>query len=131
VGRLREYANKMGVISDNWDMLTGNRDSIYKFAFEELKVDKFAEGPISPDFVHTNRFVLIDKKMQVRGFYDGLDSVSLLKLAKDVGYLMLEKDRAKKSVLFQQIIDLSWLWLLVAVLVGGFVYFMSQKRKSN
>lgn len=131
VGRLREYATKMGVISDNWDMLTGNRDSIYKFAFEELKVDKFAEGPISPDFVHTNRFVLIDKKMQVRGFYDGMDSVSLLKLAKDVGYLMLEKDRAKKSVLFQQIIDLSWLWLLVAVLVGGFVYFMNQKRKSN
>lgn len=131
VSRLRAYANNMGVISDNWDMLTGNRDSIYAFAFNELKVDKFAEGPISPDFVHTNRFVLIDKKMQVRGYYDGMDSVSLLKLAKDVGYLMLEKDKAKKSAVFQQIVDLSWLWLLIAVLVGGFVYLMTQKAKNN
>ena len=36
---LRAYANKTGVISDNWWLLTGNRDSIYKFAYEELKVD--------------------------------------------------------------------------------------------
>ena len=33
---LLDYANKMGVISDNWWLLTGNRDSIYKFAFEEF-----------------------------------------------------------------------------------------------
>ena len=26
---IREYANKMGVASDNWWLLTGNRDSIY------------------------------------------------------------------------------------------------------
>jgi hypothetical protein len=33
--------------------------------------------------------------MQVRGYYNGLDSTSLLKLAKDVGYIMLEKDKKK------------------------------------
>lgn len=59
---LRAYANKTGVIADNWWLLTGNRDSIYKFAYEELKVDQFSQEPISPDFVHTNRFILIDKK---------------------------------------------------------------------
>jgi protein SCO1/2 len=62
VSVLRDYANKMGVISDNWWLLTGNRDSIYKFAFEELKIDKFSNEPISPDFVHSSRFILIDKK---------------------------------------------------------------------
>ena len=129
VGRLREYANKMGVVSDNWWLLTGNRDSIYNFAFEEMKVDKFSEEPVSPDFVHTSRFVLIDKNMQVRGYYNGLDSTSLLKLAKDVGYIMLEKDRTKKSEVFQQIVDLSWLWLVVAVVVAGFVYTFSKNRQ--
>lgn len=128
---LREYANKMDVISDNWWMLTGNRDSIYKFAFEEMKVDKFSEEPVSPDFVHTSRFVLIDKNMQVRGYYNGLDSTSLLKLAKDVGYIMLEKDKKRKSEVFQQIIDLSWLWLVIAVLVGGFVYYFTSTRQKN
>ena len=98
---LRAYANKTGVIADNWWLLTGNRDSIYKFAFEELKVDQFSQEPISPDFVHTSRFILIDKKMQIRGYYNGLDSASLLKLAKDVGYLMLEKDKTKKNKIFE------------------------------
>jgi protein SCO1/2 len=124
---LRAYANKMGVIADNWWLLTGNRDSIYNFAFEELKVDQFSKEPISPDFVHTSRFILIDKKMQIRGYYSGLDSASLLKLAKDVGYLMLEKDKTKKNKLFQDIVDLSWLWLLIVLMVSGFVYYFNTK----
>jgi protein SCO1/2 len=121
----------MGVISDNWWLLTGNRDSIYNFIFQELRLDKFSDEPVSPDFVHTSRFVLIDKNMQVRGYYNGLDSTSLLKLAKDVGYIMLEKDKKKKSKVFQQIIDLSWLWLIIAVLVGGFVYYFTSTRQKN
>ncbi len=124
---LRAYANKMGVIADNWWLLTGNRDSIYTFAYEELKVDKFSQEPISPDFVHTSRFILLDKKMQVRGYYNGLDSTSLLQLAKDVGYLMLEKDKTKKNKIFQDIIDLSWLWLVIAILVSGFMYYFNTK----
>ena len=128
---LRDYANKMNVASDNWWLLTGNRDSIYKFAFEEMKVDSFSTEPVSPDFVHTSRYILIDKKMQVRGYYNGLDSASLLKLAKDVGYIMLEKDRTKKSEVFQQIIDLSWLWLVVAVVVAGFVYTFTKNRQND
>jgi protein SCO1/2 len=128
---LREYANKMDVISDNWWMLTGNRDSIYKFAFDEMKVDQFSMEPVNPDFVHTSRFILIDKNMKVRGYYNGLDSTSLLKLAKDVGYIMLEKDRTRKSEVFQQIIELSWLWLVIAVLVGGFVYYFTSTRQKN
>ncbi len=131
VSVLREYVNKMDVVSDNWWMLTGNRDSIYKFAFEEMRVDKFSMEPVNPDFVHTSRFILIDKNMQVRGYYNGLDSTSLLKLAKDVGYIMLEKDRTKKSEVFQQIIELSWLWLVIAVLVGGFVYYFTSTRQKN
>jgi protein SCO1/2 len=131
VAVLQDYANKMNVSSDNWWLLTGNRDSIYKFAFEEMKVDSFSMEPVNPDFIHTSRYVLIDKKMQVRGYYNGLDSASLLKLAKDVGYIMLEKDRTKKSEVFQKIIDLSWLWLVIAVLVGGFVFSMSKNRQKN
>ncbi len=128
---LRDYANKMNVASDNWWLLTGNRDSIYKFAFEEMKVDQFSTEPVSPDFVHTSRFVLIDKKMQVRGYYNGLDSASMLKLAKDVGYLMLEKDKTKKSKVFQDIVDLSWLWLVIALLVSSFVYYFTKTRLKN
>ncbi len=132
VKALKEYADKFGVNPDNWWMLTGTKDSIYKFAFEELKVDKFSNEPISPDFVHTSRFVLLDRNMVVRGYYDGLDtdSTSLPKLARDIGLLMLEKDKTQKSELFLEIIDLKWLWAIVVIIVFAFVlvfYFNKDK----
>lgn len=128
---LKAYADRFGVNHDNWWLLTGNRDSIYRFAFEELKVDKFSTEPVSPDFVHTSRFVLIDKEYRVRGYYNGLDSVSIGKLARDIGLLMLEKDKKQKSAVFSQIIDLSWLWFIIIVLVIFFVTYMRSRRKLN
>ena len=131
VSVMKDYADRFGVNHDNWWMLTGNRDSIYKFAFEELRVDKFSTEPISPDFVHTSRFILLDRDYVVRGYYNGLDSNSLSKLARDIGLLMLEKDKKQKSEVFSQIIDLSWLWLVIILLVTFFVLYMRGRRKLN
>jgi protein SCO1/2 len=94
---LKDFADRFNVNHDNWWFLTGEKKNIYDFAFEELKVDKFSEEPISPDFVHTNRFVLIDTDHIVRGYYNGLDSSSLKKLAEDIGLLMLEKKNPKRN----------------------------------
>ncbi len=128
---LKAYADKFGVNHDNWWMLTGERDSIYKFVFEELKVDKYSDEPVSPDFVHTNRFVLIDKEYKVRGYYNGLDSTSMLQLARDIGLLMLEKDKNRPSSVFRQIANLSWLWLIIVCAVVFFVLYMRARRKIN
>jgi len=131
VATLKNYADKFKVSHDNWWFLTGSKDSIYKFAFEELKVDKFSTEPISPDFVHTSRFVLIDKDQYVRGYYNGLDSTSISKLARDIGLLMLEKDKKAPSTVFRQIIDLSWLWLIIVSAVIFFMVYMNGRRKIN
>lgn len=131
VSVLKDYADRYHVNHDNWWMLTGNRDSIYRFAFEEMKVDKYSNEPISPDFVHTSRFVLIDKTYKVRGYYNGLDSVSIAKLARDIGLLMLEKDKTQKSEVFTEILSLSWLWLIIISLVIFFVLYMRGRRKLN
>lgn len=89
--RLKAYADRFGANSDNWWFLTGNKDSIYNFIFEQLRVDKYSDEPIDSNFVHTSRFVLLDKMHQIRGYYDGTDSVSLSKLAQDIGLLTVEK----------------------------------------
>ena len=130
---LKEYADRFNVNPDNYWLLTGKRDSIYRFAFEELKVDKFSVEPISPDFVHPSRFVLIDRDMVVRGYYDGLDrdSTSLKQLARDIGLLMLEKDRKQPSAVFTEIIGLKWLWLIIVITVIVFSVYMSARRKIN
>jgi protein SCO1 len=107
VAQLKAYADRYKVSHDNWWFLTGNRDSIYQFAFEELKVDKFSTEPISPDFVHTSRYILIDKDQLVRGYYNGLDAQSISKLARDIGLLMLEKDKKAPSTLFVKSLTLA------------------------
>ncbi len=128
---LKNYADRFGVNHDNWWLLTGNKDSIANFAFAELKVDKYSGEPIDPNFVHTNRFVLIDKEYVVRGYYNGLDSVAMGKLARDIGLLMVEKNHKKKSEVFAAIADLKWLFLIIIIAVIIFVIFITGRRKIN
>lgn len=134
VQQLRTYADNFGINPDNWWLLTGNRDSIYKFIFEELRIDKLSKEPVDKDFAHTSRFALLDKNYQMRGRfgqpYDGLDSTSMGILARDIGLLMMEKDRKKPATIFTKIIDLSWLWLIIAVCIAAFIILLNKNRKS-
>ena len=85
-----------------------------------------------PAIVHiTNKYVVLDRDFIVRGFYDGLDTVSLSKMQRDIGLLMLEKDAKKPSTVFQKIIDLSWLWLVVGFLIIIFVLYLVNNKKKN
>ncbi|MFP5042216.1 SCO family protein [Parasediminibacterium sp. JCM 36343] len=128
---LKDYADRFGVNHDNWWMLTGNQKKISKFAFEELKVDQFSGTPIDSDFVHTNRFVVLDKDYIVRGYYNGLDSLAVGQLARDIGLLMLEKDKHAKSAVFAEIISLKWMWAIVITAVVFFVVYMLKRQKIN
>jgi protein SCO1 len=55
---------------------------------------------VDSNFIHTQKFVLIDKERVIRGYYNGLDSASMSKLAEDLTLLMLEKNKKKKGKLF-------------------------------
>ncbi len=123
--RLKAYADRFGAKHDSWWFLTGNKDSIDNFAFQELKVDKFSTEPIDPNFVHTSRFVLLDQYYVVRGYYDGLDSNSLNKLAHDVGLLMMENNASHPSPLpfDPKAMSLFFLATFIIVIVGLFFIF--------
>jgi len=101
VAALRKYADKFGVDHDNWWMLTGKKKTIYDFALNEMKLGLVDGEGVDTSFIHTQKFVLIDKDFVVRGYYNGLDTASLSSLAKDVGLLMLEKDKKKKFNIFE------------------------------
>ncbi|MCW3107647.1 MAG: hypothetical protein JWQ09_2153 [Segetibacter sp.] len=98
---LKRYADKFAVDHDNWWMLTGNKKTIYDFALNELKLGLVDGEGVDTSFIHTQKFVLLDKDYVVRGYYNGLDTTSLATLAKDIGLLMLEKDKNKKFNIFQ------------------------------
>ncbi len=93
---LKRYADKYRVNHDTWWFLTGPKKTIYDFALNELKLGLQDGEGVDSNFIHTSKFVLLDRQRVVRGYYDGLDSASLSKLAEDLTLLMLEKDKKKK-----------------------------------
>ena len=92
--QLRNWASRFSVNPDTWWLGTGNKDSIYNFAFNELKAS-VADSDIDTAFIHTENFFLLDKERVVRGWFNGLDSVAQSKLVRDIPLLMLEKDQKR------------------------------------
>jgi len=97
---LKHYADKYAVNHDTWWFLTGEKEKIYDYALTELKLGLQDGDGVDTNVIHTSKFVLIDRYRNVRGYYDGLDSASMSKLAEDLTLLMLEKDKKKKRKFF-------------------------------
>lgn len=125
---IKKYADKYAINHDTWWMLTGPKKTIYDFAFEELKVDKYNDDPVDSSFVHTSRFTLLDRDRIVRGYYNGLDDTSLSKLGNDMVLLMLEKDRKKPSSLFLEVAAIWPIFIIVIIAVILFLFFNRKPR---
>ncbi len=97
---LKKYADRNGINPDLWWLLTGTKKEIYDFALNEIRLPLQDGGSVDSNFIHTEKFVLIDRDRVIRGYYSGLDTVALSDLAEDLTLLMLEKDKKKKRKLF-------------------------------
>ena len=129
VAVLKKYADKYGVNHDVWWMVTGDKKTIYDFALNEVKLGVGADSAaISPDFPHSGKLVLLDKNRVVRGYYNGLDSNEVARLGEDIVFLMLEKDKKRKSPVFTQLVGLWPIFLFVAIAVAVFL-FINRKPK--
>lgn len=100
--QLKKFADRYGVNHDVWWMLTGDRKSIYDFALNEVKLSAVDGEGVDSNFIHTEKFVLLDKDRVVRGYYNGLDSMAMADLAGDLVKITIEKDRKKKRKLFRK-----------------------------
>lgn len=126
---LRKYADHYGVNSDVWWLLTGSKKTIYDFALNELKLGLQDSVSVDSNFVHTDYLTLLDRDHVVRGYYHGTDTLALAKLADDIVYLMLERDKNKKSVFVEQLKPM--LVPVLIVLLGtllAVVYFSTRKK---
>ncbi|MFG6685470.1 SCO family protein [Mariniflexile sp. HNIBRBA6329] len=91
VAQLKRYALEKGVMDAKWNLVTGDKKQIYELARKSyLAVKDFGDGgPF--DMIHTENFMLIDKKRQIRGFYDGTNSEDISRLLDDIEILKKEK----------------------------------------
>lgn len=90
---IRQYADQYNVNHDHWWFLTGDREKVYDYAHDELRVVMGAGGSGAGESLHTQKLVLIDRDRYIRGYYDGLDTAELRRCADDIILLTLEKKR--------------------------------------
>lgn len=100
--KLKAYGDRYNINHDTWWMLTGGRKEIYDLALNEFKANIAQEEGVDTNFIHTDKFFLLDKNRVVRGWYSGLDSTHLDKLINDAVLLMMERDKNKKRNLFRK-----------------------------
>ena len=89
--RLRIYAQKFSIDTDNWHLLTGDKKEIYKLARNGFMIVA-TDGDGGPDdFIHSEKLVLIDKHRRIRGYYDGTNQQEVSNLISDIQKLQYEK----------------------------------------
>ena len=86
VQQLKKYALENRIDDDKWNLVTGEKKQIYELARKSyLAVEDSEFGNF--DMIHTENFMLIDKKRQIRGFYDGTDKNEIIRLLSDIEIL--------------------------------------------
>jgi len=92
VGRLKQYADSLGVDASHWIFLTGKKDSLYLAARTSYLLDdpKNNFSPLDEQFIHTQFFALVDKRGQVRSIIDGLKKEELSEMQKQIDELLKE-----------------------------------------
>ncbi|MGH7472675.1 MAG: SCO family protein [Candidatus Methylomirabilales bacterium] len=105
---LSQYAKRYGADPTRWLFLTGEKSAIYRLALDgfRLSVVDPAEGVKSrlfgplpvlahheetgKQFIHSSRFVLVDRQARIRGYYHSNEDESLQRLRRDVRALLRE-----------------------------------------
>ncbi|WP_240773335.1 SCO family protein [Pontibacter sp. SGAir0037] len=91
---LAEYASMYGADPKKWIFLTGNREEIYTLAQQGFYLPvQQVEG--QQDFIHSEKFMLVDKNQHIRGQYDGTDPVEVDRLITEINVLLDEYSKSK------------------------------------
>ncbi len=90
VAALKRYAQKLGIDSRRWRLVTGDHDAIYGIAD-----DYFSVAVVNPEapggFDHSGRLILVDTSRHVRSFCDGTDAKDVDRFMKDMDALLEEQ----------------------------------------
>ena len=128
VERLKHWADRFQINPELWWLLTGDKKTIYDLSIDHMKLAAIDGEGVDTSFIHTDLFVLIDRNRHVRGYYRGLDTVSLSRLSRDIILLTLEKDTNKKSFFAGKLQFMILTMLIVIVGVGIFLYFFRKMK---
>jgi protein SCO1 len=82
---LNEFAHRFGGPTPQWVFLTGKPETIHLLA-----KDVFHVGDLIGVMDHSTKFILVDKRSKIRGYYSTFDAEGLPKLREDIRRLRKE-----------------------------------------
>lgn len=90
VGLLKDFAQRLGVESQKWHFVTGEKEEIYKIAQTSYFATALEDKSEPDGFIHSGAFLLIDKHQRIRGKYDGTVEEDVNQLLEDIQKLKKE-----------------------------------------
>ena len=95
---LKEYAASYKITNPNWNLLTGDKESIYKLANEGFNIYAGENPEVEGGFEHSGYFALIDQEGFIRSrvdengnpivYYNGLEDSGIQMLKEDIKSLL-------------------------------------------
>lgn len=93
VAQMKRYAETLDADPKQWHFLTGNKHDLYSMAINSYLVtvvEDTTKKDVLPEFIHSEKFVLVDKEKHIRGVYDGTKANEVDQLIKDINELRKE-----------------------------------------
>jgi protein SCO1/2 len=85
---LRDYAQRAGA-REGWSFVTGPRQAVATLLRDGFRVAFADDGPPTAPITHSDRFVLVDPRLAIRGYYHGSEEADLQRLAHDARALAM------------------------------------------
>ena len=88
---LSAYADKFQADPERWLFATGEPEAVARLAQEGFRLSAasyVAGGGADYTFIHSNRFVLVDRQGRIRGYYRSTDPDDLVRLRRDLTVLL-------------------------------------------
>ena len=89
---LSAYADTFQADPERWLFATGEPEAVARLAQEgfRLSAASYVAGDEDQDytFIHSNRFVLVDRQGRIRGYYRSTDPDDLVRLRRDLTVLL-------------------------------------------
>lgn len=98
VAVLRDYAERLGVSSDKWHFVTGEKDEIYDMGLKSYMVTAMEDENEPGGYIHSGAFILVDKDRHIRGMYDGTKPEQVDILINDINKLLQSEQKDQESV---------------------------------
>lgn len=87
---LKKFEADKNIDNPNWHLLTGSREAIYKLAREGYFADAATKSATSSQFLHSENFILVDRRGHIRGVYNGTIDLEVNNLVRHIKMLKQE-----------------------------------------